>query len=146
MWLATLTNLTYSTVVYLITDANCNVETSQVANETLKFLDRLIAYIVWFYPLLYLFWPTKKNLSKNKRINKLIDYNTVNMPAVAMDSDSSSDDDHVYNYGAMGSGAMIWQGNTSQSFLAKGAHVSNNSSINVEDKDNEELDNSLSLF
>jgi hypothetical protein len=63
-----------------------------------------------------------------------------------MDSDSSSDDDHVYNYGAMGSGAMIWQGNTSQSFIQKEAHVSNNSSINLGDKDNDEFDNSLSLF
>ena len=58
MFITTLFNLAFSvTVIIIYTDCYA-IHKREGLNSIFKLIDRLDAYIIWQYPLIYLFWPT----------------------------------------------------------------------------------------
>ena len=80
---------------------------SQFANSMFTLIDRIDSYFIWFYPIIYLFWPTKKHIVQSKRISKVQEYSTTESQRVTVNenSDSSSDDDQDYGFGLVNNGA-----------------------------------------
>jgi len=89
-WLSTAYNFLYSIIVRLITQSDCTpYDKLEFLVAFLKLLDRLDAFVIWMWPLLYLFWPSKFNTVAQKRID-----NQVN----EISERSSSDSESVTNF------------------------------------------------
>ena len=41
-------------------------------DSVFKLFDRVDAYVIWFYPIIYLFWPTKRNIHQGERYVKVV--------------------------------------------------------------------------
>lgn len=69
MFLSTIFNLIYSIMVFFMFDSTCYPQRiSQFANSWFTLIDRVVSYFIWFYPIMYLFWPTKRHQVQVKRI------------------------------------------------------------------------------
>jgi len=121
MWGTTLFNFIYSVLVMARWTAECTPRSSMtIAWNFYDLFDRLDSYILWFYPLIYLFWPTKKQQQRDKRFVKVIGNLNLTLSLssseysrstgsnryydnhLSVNSSSSSDDE--YDYGNMGTG------------------------------------------
>lgn len=120
MWGTTAFNFMYSVMVMARWTNECWAPTNKALLWNFyDLIDRLDSYIFWFYPLIYLFWPSKKHKQQEKRFEKVVENinwtlsnssssqyshgrtSTYNMRS-SVNSSSSSDDD--YDYSAMGTG------------------------------------------
>ena len=62
MWVCVAYNLVYSVWVQLTTNKSCSPVAHHAGiNIFFKFSDRFVSYLVWVWPIIYLFWPTIKN-------------------------------------------------------------------------------------
>ena len=65
----------YSLAIFFLYTPECTpARIPFCLDSTFKFLDRFIAYYLWLYPLLWMFWPTKKNLDARKKYTKTMRY------------------------------------------------------------------------
>ena len=122
MWLTTVFNLCYSLCVFFLYAPQCYAtRISPTLNSVFTLIDRLDAYIVWFYPIIYLFWPTKTNLVQEKRKDKVIEYSSTmsNRSSInryqaqivfsdGSENTSSSSDDDMYDFKSMGSKSNVF--------------------------------------
>jgi len=113
-------------------------------------IDRLDSYIIWFYPIIYLFWPTKSNLVQEKRKDKVIEYSSTvssNRSSInryqaqivfhnGSDSTSSSSDDDMYDFKSMGSKSNVFVLNWSKEdhLAPKVVHTGSSSVLLQEDQ------------
>lgn len=111
MWFASFFSLVYSVCVQIFYDEQCQAAINTVLNSFFTLLDRFSSYLLWQYPVIYIFWPTKRHQAQEKRIHKIT---TINSQSLDTDSStresvyrpgdsSSSDDDNEYDFVAMGS-------------------------------------------
>jgi len=150
MWLTTVFNLCYSLCVFFLYAPECYaVRISATADSVFTLIDRLDSYIIWFYPIIYLFWPTKSNLVQEKRKDKVIEYSSTvstNRSSInryqaqvvfhnGSDSTSSSSDDDMYDFKSMGSKSNVFVLNWSKEdhLAPKVAHTGSLSVILQED-------------
>lgn len=72
MWLSVIWNLAYSIIVRALYNKNCQPPDGDVALDSFfKFLDRFDAFLVWQYPIIYLFWPTMKLMKQERRMKRV---------------------------------------------------------------------------
>ena len=65
----------YSLCIFILYSPECTPQRIPYwLDSTFKFMDRFIAYYLWLYPLLWMFWPTKKNLEKEKKYRRTMKY------------------------------------------------------------------------
>ena len=121
MWGTTLFNFIYSVLVMARWTAECTPRSNMtIAWNFYDLFDRFDSYILWFYPLIYLFWPTKKQQHRDERFVKVIGNLNLTLSLssseysrstgsnryydnhLSVNSSSSSDDE--YDYGNMGTG------------------------------------------
>ena len=73
MFLTTVFNLVYSFMVLFMYNDKCYpTRINESLNSFFTLVDRIDSYFIWFYPIIYLFWPTKQNIDKEKRISKIL--------------------------------------------------------------------------
>ena len=73
-WLSTAFNLLYSIITRILQGNNCFIVPRVPSlNALLKLFDRLDAFVIWMWPLIYLFWPTRRHLIQQKRIDHISD-------------------------------------------------------------------------
>lgn len=74
LWGTSLFNFIYSTMVMTRWTKNCTPKSNlTVAWNLYDLSDRLDSYILWFYPLIYLFWPSKRHQNKERRFIKVVE-------------------------------------------------------------------------
>lgn len=151
MWLTTIFNLCYSLCVFFLYASQCYaVRISPTVDSVFTLIDRLDAYIIWFYPIIYLFWPTKSNLVQEKRKDKVIEYSSTvssNRSSInryqaqivfhnGSDSTSSSSDDDMYDFKSMGSKSNVFVLNWSKEdhLAPKVVHTGSSSVLLQEDQ------------
>jgi hypothetical protein len=151
MWLTTVFNLCYSLCVFFLYAPECYaVRISSTLDSVFTLIDRLDSYIIWFYPIIYLFWPTKSNLVQEKRKDKVIEYSSTassNRSSInryqaqivfhnGSDSTSSSSDDDMYDFKSMGSKSNVFVLNWSKEdhLAPKVVHTGSSSVLLQEDQ------------
>ena len=73
-WLSTAFNLLYSVITRIMQGDNCFIVTrAQNLTALVKLADRLDAFVIWMWPLIYLFWPTRRHEKQQKRIDRISD-------------------------------------------------------------------------
>lgn len=73
MWFTSFFNLVYSTCVFFMFNEQCYAtRISMTLNSIFTLLDRFDSYLLWFYPIIYLFWPTKRHIVQDKRLVKVL--------------------------------------------------------------------------
>lgn len=98
MFATTVFNWVYSFMVFFMFNSDCYPQRiSEFANSWFTLIDRIDSYFIWFYPILYLFWPTKKHIAQSKRIERVTVHST-HISVNFEQSDSSSDDDQDYGF------------------------------------------------
>jgi hypothetical protein len=104
MWFASLFSLVYSIGLFVFYDENCQPQLiSDFLNSFFILLDRFSSYLLWQYPIIFLFWPTKRHQVQEKRIHKLtLSSSMSTRDSVSQPADSSSsDDDNEYDFAGM---------------------------------------------
>ena len=91
-------NTIYSFVLYWGSDENCFIANSELVRSFMDILSRAIQFILWLYPVMWLFWPAelscrKPKLQSNQKL-KNIEQADENR---SHDSDNSSDETANYN-------------------------------------------------
>ena len=72
LWSTTLFNFVYSICVKILYNSECAPQRiSLTLDSVFKLFDRVVAYVIWFYPVIYLFWPTKRNIHQEERYVKV---------------------------------------------------------------------------
>ena len=62
MWFASLFSMVYSICLFVFYDTNCQPQhISDFLNSFFILLDRFSSYLLWQYPIIFLFWPTKRH-------------------------------------------------------------------------------------
>lgn len=122
MFACTVVNLIYSVCVDILYDAQCYPQHIPLwLDSVFSFLLKLDAYFIWYWPLIFLFWPTRRHVTQQKRIEKVIyrkfEKDSQNnelyssqerrsmvqyRPKADRTTDSSSSDDAEYNFGPVG--------------------------------------------
>lgn len=112
IWITVVLNLVYSLMVFFMFAPECYAQRISLGwNSFFTLFNRFTSYIVWFWPIIYLFWPTKRHINQEKRINKMQEYTTANnrvsinryqAQTESNESSSSSDDDRDYDFASMG--------------------------------------------
>jgi len=122
MWGTTAFNFVYSVMVMARWTDSCQPKTQlALLWNFYDLFDRLDSYLIWFYPLIYLFWPSKKHIQREKRFEKVVeninwtlsnasssDYSQSMRGGSAYNArssvNSSSSSDDEYDYSNMGTG------------------------------------------
>jgi len=62
LWSTIVFNFIYSVMVFKLYSPECMpLHITLAWNAVFNLIDRLDSYVFWFYPLIYLFWPSKRN-------------------------------------------------------------------------------------
>jgi hypothetical protein len=65
----------YSVCVFIFYSLDCTPQRIPWwLDSTFKFMDRFIAYYLWLYPLLWIFWPSIRRVDEQKRYDRANKY------------------------------------------------------------------------
>jgi hypothetical protein len=104
-------SFTYSVVLYIRRDPECDPNESTWWRAYLQFMDRTTNYQLWFIPMIWIYWPTKTNKQQNRSRKKAMSQlssksqnsGLINTPSTTFDEGQTGDGEETFSDGGYSS-------------------------------------------